>query len=146
MLPRAYISYLVSYDSTNIFRIWIPSQGKVIRTRDVSFDPTVFYDPSDIDLIQILESEDLLSDVMVLEPLPGFTHGIVEPKLTASNSLYEDSYTNDSTDGAGHPLDPNAISDESEKPPETHNLPTPSPSPSAPGSTSGSDESTGAPI
>ena len=36
--PRAYVGYLVGYDSTNIFRIWIPHKGKVISTRDVLFD------------------------------------------------------------------------------------------------------------
>ena len=41
--PRAYIGYLVEYDSMNIFRIWIPSKGLVISTRDVIFDEkTVF--------------------------------------------------------------------------------------------------------
>jgi Integrase core domain. len=41
--PRAYIGYLVGYDSTNIFRIWIPYKGVVISTRDVIFDEhTVF--------------------------------------------------------------------------------------------------------
>ncbi|KAI1682601.1 hypothetical protein KJE20_07333 [Pyrenophora tritici-repentis] len=34
---RTMIGYLVGYDSTNIFRIWIPSKGRVIRTRDVVF-------------------------------------------------------------------------------------------------------------
>ncbi|KAG5287253.1 repeat set, removed, reverse transcriptase-domain containing protein, Ty1/Copia family of RNase HI [Histoplasma ohiense] len=36
--PRAHIGYLVSYDSTNIFRIWIPHLDRVIRTRDVIFN------------------------------------------------------------------------------------------------------------
>jgi hypothetical protein len=38
MLPRANIGYYVGYDSTNIYHIWIPSQQRVIRTRDVQFD------------------------------------------------------------------------------------------------------------
>ena len=42
--PRAHIGYLIGYDSTNIFRIWIPHQGKVISTRDVIFDETTFFD------------------------------------------------------------------------------------------------------
>jgi hypothetical protein len=33
--PRAYIGYLISYNSTNIYRIWIPYKGIVISTRDV---------------------------------------------------------------------------------------------------------------
>ena len=47
--PRASIGYLVGYDSTNIFRIWVPSQQKVIRTRDVQFDESIMYNPHYID-------------------------------------------------------------------------------------------------
>ena len=49
--PKAHIGYLVGYDSTNIFRIWIPSKRKVIRSRDVLFDETEVYslaDPPDL--------------------------------------------------------------------------------------------------
>ena len=38
LAPRAAIGYLVGYNSTNIFRIWIPGQKRVITTRDVTFD------------------------------------------------------------------------------------------------------------
>ncbi|KAI1670089.1 hypothetical protein L13192_05605 [Pyrenophora tritici-repentis] len=41
---RALIGHLVGYDSTNIFRIWLPTKDQVIRTRDVVFEPTKFYD------------------------------------------------------------------------------------------------------
>jgi hypothetical protein len=41
---RALISHLVSYDSTNIFRIWLPTKDQVIRTQDVVFEPTKFYE------------------------------------------------------------------------------------------------------
>ncbi|KAA8623684.1 hypothetical protein PtrV1_04990 [Pyrenophora tritici-repentis] len=34
---RALIGHLVGFDSTNIFRVWLPSIGRVIRTRDVVF-------------------------------------------------------------------------------------------------------------
>ena len=41
--PKAWIGYLVGYRSSNIFRVWIPSMGKTINTRDVIFDEdTVF--------------------------------------------------------------------------------------------------------
>jgi len=43
--PRAAIGYLVGYDSSNIFRIWIPETDRVIRTRDVIFDESIIYDP-----------------------------------------------------------------------------------------------------
>ncbi|KAM4067965.1 reverse transcriptase (RNA-dependent DNA polymerase) [Hirsutella rhossiliensis] len=42
--PRAYIGYLVGYNSTNIFRIWIPHLKKVISTRDVIFDELTYFD------------------------------------------------------------------------------------------------------
>ena len=36
----------MGYDSTNIYRIWIPSKNKVISTRDVTFDESESYDPT----------------------------------------------------------------------------------------------------
>jgi hypothetical protein len=34
---RALIRQLVGYDSTNIYRVWMPAVGRVLRTRDVVF-------------------------------------------------------------------------------------------------------------
>ena len=51
---RAHVGHLVGYDSTNIFRIWIPSRQRVIRTRDVMFNEGKFYDPSEPDLSQLI--------------------------------------------------------------------------------------------
>jgi hypothetical protein len=36
--PRAWIGFLVGYQSTNIYRIWNPQTGRVISTRDVIFN------------------------------------------------------------------------------------------------------------
>ena len=48
--PRAFIGYHVGYEGTNIFRIWVPSQRKVIRTRDVKFNEKEHtYDPTETD-------------------------------------------------------------------------------------------------
>ena len=52
---RAHIGYLVGYDSTNIYRIWIPSRGKVIRTRDVTLKDNLLYHPSDLDIGAVLK-------------------------------------------------------------------------------------------
>ncbi|SLM36894.1 Ribonuclease H-like domain [Lasallia pustulata] len=54
LTERAHIGHLVGYDSTNIFRIWIPSQRKIIRTRDVTFNETAFYQPGEPDLHQLI--------------------------------------------------------------------------------------------
>jgi hypothetical protein len=48
---RAHIGYLVEYDSTNIFRIWIPSKKRVISTRDVTFKEDLFYNPKKLDML-----------------------------------------------------------------------------------------------
>jgi hypothetical protein len=57
--PRAFLDYLVGYDSTNVYRIWVPSHRKVIRTRDITFDETLFYDPSELDLGHALRQKNL---------------------------------------------------------------------------------------
>lgn len=36
--PKAWLGYLVGYRSSNIYRIWIPSEGKVRNFRDVIFN------------------------------------------------------------------------------------------------------------
>lgn len=69
--PRALIGYLIGYDSTNIYRIWSPTQDKVIRTRDVTFNEKAFYNPDDIDITQLLrervsEVVDTIQDIDIL--------------------------------------------------------------------------------
>ncbi|KAM4063625.1 reverse transcriptase (RNA-dependent DNA polymerase) [Hirsutella rhossiliensis] len=54
--PRAHIGYLVGYNSTNIFRIWIPYLKRVVSTRDVVFDEHTFFDGK-------LEQQSLLSGI-----------------------------------------------------------------------------------
>ncbi len=43
---RAYIRYLVGYNSTNIFQIWHLKVNTIILTRDVIFDMTKRYSPT----------------------------------------------------------------------------------------------------
>lgn len=38
LAPRAWLGYLVGYQSSNIYRIWIPHLGRIISTRDVRFN------------------------------------------------------------------------------------------------------------
>ena len=52
--PRAYIGYLVGYNSTNIYRIQILYKGIIISTRDVIFDEKTFFNSKRIDLIENL--------------------------------------------------------------------------------------------
>ena len=52
--PRAHISYLVGYDSTNIYYIWIPYQGKVISTQDVIFNKNSLFNSKKEALLDVL--------------------------------------------------------------------------------------------
>ena len=68
LAERAHIGFLVGYDSTNIFRIWIPLKRKIIRTRDILFDENSSYDPSEPDLLQLIE-EPMLEATFDIPPL-----------------------------------------------------------------------------
>jgi hypothetical protein len=51
---KAFIDYLVKYDFTNIFRIWIFNRMRIIRIRNVIFDKTLFYDFAKLDSRHLL--------------------------------------------------------------------------------------------
>ncbi len=69
--PKAFIDYLVRYDFTNIFRIWIPSRMRVVRTRDVLFDKTLFYDPAELDSRHLLTTS--VKDTLEILEVPDNT-------------------------------------------------------------------------
>lgn len=43
--PRAWIGYLLGYDSTNVYRVWVPTKKKdpIVRIRDVIFDESASF-------------------------------------------------------------------------------------------------------
>jgi hypothetical protein len=43
VFPRGHIGYLIGYVASNIYRIWVPVLGRVIITRNVTFDEGTFY-------------------------------------------------------------------------------------------------------
>jgi hypothetical protein len=57
--PKVYIGWLVGYESSNIWRIWIPSLYRVISTRDIKFDKTRRYSDKDKP-IETLEAEEIV--------------------------------------------------------------------------------------
>ena len=63
--PRSLVGYLVGYDASNVYRIWLPGaksrahQGKVARLRDVTFKETMFYQPKQDDEESTLQGSDL---------------------------------------------------------------------------------------
>ena len=52
--PKAWIGYLIGYQSTNIYPVCIPSLAKVISTRDVVFDESVVFSGKTADLMDNL--------------------------------------------------------------------------------------------
>lgn len=75
MRAKAHIGFLVGYSSTNIFLIWVPSQRKVIRTRDVTFDEDSYYRPHEIDVAQLITEPFLRDDTLDI-PSSEFTKPI----------------------------------------------------------------------
>ena len=50
---RAHIEYLLKYGDSNIYFICISNQQKVIWTKDVIFDESIYYDCSEIDVVKL---------------------------------------------------------------------------------------------
>ena len=94
--PRAFIGHLVGYEGTNIYRIWIPSQRKVIRTRDVVFDEDDYtYNPSEIDT-SILYPE-TVENQLIITPMPSIRHDTDVADIDISDSSLDEPITNDVT-------------------------------------------------
>ena len=69
LAPRAFIGYLVGYDSRNIFLIWNSTNNRVYRVRDALFDDSSYYDPGDFRTEQLLRqsaTEDLIVEAPVM--------------------------------------------------------------------------------
>jgi hypothetical protein len=52
---RAFIGWHCGYESTNIYRVWVPSQHRIISVRDITFDPTQRYRLDEVEDSQIEE-------------------------------------------------------------------------------------------
>ena len=55
--PRAHIGYLIGYNFTNIYKIWILYKGIIIFTRDVVFNKRMFFNGRRIDITKDLHAE-----------------------------------------------------------------------------------------
>src|SRR5271170_2576909 len=74
--PRAHIGYLVGYDSTNIYRIWVPSRNTVLSTRDVIFDESRMYDPDEPDLVNA--NPEYICEVIHVRPMTTLTEELTQ--------------------------------------------------------------------
>jgi Reverse transcriptase (RNA-dependent DNA polymerase) len=95
LAPRAMIGYLVGYDSSNIYRIWVPSQMRVIRTRDVTFDHSRFYDPAELDIGH--SSAVSIEDIIEVLDMPA-------PSYSSSRDITEEDDLNDTIEVYSGPV------------------------------------------
>lgn len=125
LTPRALVGYLVGYDASNVYRVWLPKaksrahQGKVIRTRDVTFKEDLYYQDDD-------ESDPLLSNI----ELANIIHTLHIPSLRDPQDSSEASSEDESDsvlESSQSVHDPST--DSHRKPQDYHNqllfLPTP---------------------
>jgi hypothetical protein len=99
--PKAWIGYLVGYQSTNIYRIWIPSMAKVISTRDVVFDEITIFDGKTEDLMDNLMHntlEEIATWMRTIE-LPG-----TQSQQPETETFYEDDTTQEDTPRRQQPI------------------------------------------
>jgi len=67
--PRVYIDYLVEYNFTNIFRIWISFKDKMISIRDVLFNEQIFFNekPDNLTPQMFDEMDSLITKIQLPE-------------------------------------------------------------------------------
>jgi hypothetical protein len=68
LLQRADIGYLIGYDAYNIYRVWVPSLNRVIRSRDVLIDETKVYKHHHREIS--IEQKEEISQAVTLIELP----------------------------------------------------------------------------
>ncbi|KAL2137689.1 hypothetical protein VTI28DRAFT_8559 [Corynascus sepedonium] len=74
--PRAWIGYLLGYDSTNVYRVWVPMKKRdpIVRIRDVIFDEDTKFSgkmdemKEDIKEMSLDQLSQLLRKFMIQEP------------------------------------------------------------------------------
>jgi hypothetical protein len=94
--PKAWIGYLVGYQSTNIYRVWIPTIGKVISTRDVIFDEQSVFSG---------KTEDLMDNLMhsTLEEIASWVKTVELPASQTDQPETETFYEDDTTEESQPP-------------------------------------------
>ena len=77
--PKAWIGFLIGYSSSNIYRIWVPAQNKVISTRDVIFNEDEFFSGDIKDLKDNLLYTSTEEFAKLLESITLLETGFLEP-------------------------------------------------------------------
>lgn len=69
--PKAWIGFLVGYNSQNIFRVWNPVTNKIYITRDVIFNEDEFFSADEMQMRQMIGQETLEEIQIRLKTLLG---------------------------------------------------------------------------
>jgi Reverse transcriptase (RNA-dependent DNA polymerase) len=125
--PRAYIGYFVGFNSTNIFRLWIPDKKKVVFARDVQFDHTQFYNPLDEqEDIEIIGATNLQLPLIAHSKLQGFED--IFNFEDSDDDVFDDVDDVARIEASTNRAENDAIAEKSANQ-ESHQLATPSPTP-----------------
>ena len=82
----------------NIYHIWIPSEEKIVHTRDVMFNENLFYDPSQPDLAsQLRERADQVLEVIEVSSTPQSLAVDLETDTEEEEEPEEDQQTHQET-------------------------------------------------
>ena len=74
---RTFEGFLIGYDASNIFRVWLPNTNRVIRVRDVDFIDELYKDkpsmlptsPHIIEAVHVPEEEHEIDTIVVAQPI-----------------------------------------------------------------------------
>lgn len=99
LLPRAHIGYLVGYDSTNIFQVWVPVKGIVISSRNVTFDESLLFNSAGPHADELLKGQ--LEEV--IETIAISPHNEKMSSPTYLDNLLEDTDPSNSFDPSDFP-------------------------------------------
>jgi hypothetical protein len=100
---RARIGYLIGYEASNIWRIWLPASGRVIPARDVTFDEARRWggereDPNVVKNIEInQELTTIARQALDLASLPNQTQ-IQQQGSNSASTASEDHQSNEQSD------------------------------------------------
>ena len=103
---RAHIGYLIGFEGTNIYQVWIPHlkdrQKKIIRVRDVVFKDELYKPLEDISLGQVLGEKHHALEIQRLEiPDAEIINDHEDPFIASSIPLWKQ--TTDKTDQSDSP-------------------------------------------
>jgi hypothetical protein len=73
MDPRAFIGYLVGYESTNSFCIWVLQKRRVIIARDVIFNEDSIYNPGERQLLLAQEVIEIIENPLLNQEMESTT-------------------------------------------------------------------------